>query len=120
MAENIIVALMVALAALYALYRYAPKWLVRKSVAWLAHGAASFGMQTLAKIMAQNWTVESPSGKSCGSGCGSCGACGSGVVAGAGVGVDVDGSFESTVPANDPKKYSVIKIHQREANQSVG
>ena len=112
MAENIIVALVVALAALYALYRYAPKWLVRKSAAWLAHGAASFGMQTLAKIMVQSFPIESPSGKSCGGGCGSCGACGSDVVAG----VSVDGSFESTAPANHSKKYSVIKIHQREAN----
>ncbi len=117
MAENIIVALVVALAALYALYRYAPKWLVRKSAAWLAQGASSFGLQTLAKIMAQSFPIESPSGKSCGSGCGSCGACGSDV--GVGVGVSVDGPFESTAPANHSQKYSVIKIHQREANQSA-
>ena len=116
MAENIVVASMVALAALYALYRYAPKWLVRKSAAWLAHCASSVGLQTLAKTMAQSWIVESPSGKSCGSGCGSCGACGSDV----GVGVDADvganGPFESTAPANHSQKHSVIKIHQREAN----
>lgn len=118
MAENIIVALVVALAALYALYRYAPNWLVRKSAAWLAHCASRVGLQTLAKIMAQSFPIESPSGKTCGSGCGSCGACGSDV--GVGVGVGVDGSFESTASSNHSKKYLVIKIHQREANQSAG
>ncbi len=72
MMQNLVVALMVAAAAVYVARRYAPKRLTRKTSAWLAAMLAGIGWGRAAEVLSR----ESPAGKSCGSGCGSCGACG--------------------------------------------
>ena len=72
MMQNLIVALMVIAAAIYVARRYGPKWLARKTSAWLAAALAMLGWRRAAEALNR----ESPAGKSCGSGCGSCGACG--------------------------------------------
>ena len=79
MTQTIITTIIVAIAAFYAIKRYAPTWLVRKLGAWASIGMAAIGLVQFSKRIAQTWTVESPSGKSCGSGCGSCSGCGSNV-----------------------------------------
>ena len=72
MIQNLVVALMVSAAAIYVARRYGPKWLTRKVSAWLAAVLAMIGWGRAAEVLSR----ESPAGKSCGSGCGSCGACG--------------------------------------------
>lgn len=76
MIQTIIVAVIVLVAALYVIKRYAPKWLVRKLGAWTSTGMDAVGLVSISNRIAQTWTVESPTGKSCGSGCGRCGGCG--------------------------------------------
>ena len=104
MIENIIVALIVALAALYAVKRYAPKWIAQKSGAWLADMLAAIGLHSVSKTITQSWVVVSPSGKSCGSGCGSCGGC--------------SPAHSTSEPAtvNSLDARAVIKIHHRKSN----
>ena len=60
MIQNFIVAIIVSIAALYAIKRYAPKRLVRKGGAWVAMGMAAIGLIGFSKRMAKHWTVESP------------------------------------------------------------
>ena len=72
MIQNLVGALMVIVAAIYVARRYGPKWLARKTSAWLAAALAMLGWSGAAEVLNR----ESPAGKSCGSGCGSCGACG--------------------------------------------
>ena len=72
MIQNLAVALIVGAAAIYVVRRYGPRWLARKLGAWLAAALAMIGWDRAAEVL----SLESPAGKSCGSGCGSCGACG--------------------------------------------
>ncbi len=107
MIENIMVALIVALAVLYVVKRYAPKWMAQKSGAWLAGMLAAIGMSSLSKAITESWMVVSPSGKSCGSGCGSCGGCG---------GFNPAHSASEHATANSSDARAVIKIHHRNSN----
>jgi len=119
MIENLIVALMVLSAAVYALKRYAPQWLIRKSGAWLASSAAALGLQRLSKTMVQSWVVASPSGKSCGSGCGGCGGCGAGDVAGGAANASAPPAPALTPISPHSNQHAVIKIHQRKSTKSM-
>ncbi len=94
MMQNLIVALIVFAAAVYVARRYAPKRVGRKLSAWLGAAFAMLGWGGAAEVL----TRESPAGKSCGSGCGSCGACG-------------DESVAAAAPAGSG--HAVIKIHRR-------
>ncbi len=92
MIQNFIVALIVFAAAVYVARRYAPKRVGRKLSAWLAAALSMIGWGAAANVL----TRESPAGKSCGSGCGSCGACG-----------------DETAPAATPATHAVVKFHRR-------
>ena len=108
MIQNFIVAIIVSIAALYAIKRYAPKRLVRKGGAWVAMGMAAIGLIGLSKRMARHWTVESPTGKSCGSGCGSCGGCGTPIAASSAI-----LAAKAELPIHQGIKRHVIVLHQK-------
>ena len=94
MMQKFIVALIVFTAAVYAVQRYAPIRLTRKFSAWLGATLSMIGCTRAAEVLNR----ESPAGTSCGSGCGSCGACG-------------DDAAPAAMPAaNAP---AVVKFHRR-------
>ena len=104
MTQTIITTIIVVIAALYAIKRYAPTWLVRKVSAWASIGMAAIGLVQFSKRIAQTWTVESPSGKSCGSGCGSCGGCGKS---------DAAQPEPAAQEHSLTRKYPVIAVHHK-------
>jgi hypothetical protein len=95
MMQNLIVALLVIAAAIYVARRYGPKWLARKTSAWLAAALAMLGWRRAAEALNR----ESPAGKSCGS----CGACAD----------DEAGSKDKPAVTQPVMTQSVITFHRR-------
>ncbi|GEM_PF-2964793 len=72
MVQQIIVGLIVAIAAIVVFRRYAPKNLKRATRSGLVKLLKSLGWNSVAENLAQ----KAEAGASCGDGCGSCGSCG--------------------------------------------
>lgn len=104
MIQIFIVAIIVTIAAVYAINHYAPKKLVRKLGAWVSIGVGAIGFVQFSKRIAKTWTFESPSGSSCGNACGRCGGCGSSGAA----------QFETAALENNSlQKYPVIAMRHK-------
>jgi hypothetical protein len=74
MVQNLIVAVIVVLAAWAVARRYLPKTLRQRAAGFTARVARGSGMARMA-----NWLeADLPADSSCGSGCGTCGNCGTG------------------------------------------
>jgi hypothetical protein len=73
MMQEAIVTLIVLCAAIAVLKRYAPKAAKQAARSWATRAMTKFGWHALAAKIAE----KAEDGAACGSGCGSCGACGS-------------------------------------------